>query len=59
MKAKIGTMKWFIKEVYNAKKPGSLMEMMQIRALMELRRIRLLLVFLFLLSLAVIVLRII
>lgn len=57
MKAKIGTMKWFIKEVYNAEKPGSLMEMMQIRALMELRRIRLLLVFLFLLSLAVIVLR--
>lgn len=43
MKAKIGTMKWFIKEVYNAEKPGSLMEMMQIRALMELRRIRLLL----------------
>ena len=59
MKAKIGTMKWFIKEVYNAEKQGSLMEMMQIRALMELRRIRLLLVFLFLLSLAVIVLRII
>lgn len=59
MKAKIGTMKWFINEVYNAEKPGSLMEMMQIRALMELRRIRLLLVFLFLLSLAVIVLRII
>lgn len=59
MKAKIGTMKWFIKEVYNAEKTGSLMEMMQIRALMELRRIRLLLVFLFLLSLAVIVLRII
>lgn len=59
MKAKIGTMKWFIKEVYNAENPGSLMEMMQIRALMELRRIRLLLVFLFLLSLAVIVLRII
>lgn len=41
---KMGKPIWFIKQVYNTEKPGSLQDMMTVRVIVELRRLRLLLI---------------
>lgn len=41
---KMGKPVWFIKQVYDPKNQGSLQDMMMVRVIMELRRLRLLLI---------------